>query len=100
MLVYIIKCSDTKLFKVGITEDFVTRISNMHVDNPFPIYAVCVISTENARDVESNLHNYLEPYRWQGEWFRLSSKEVNKVVGKMKKLGRLVYEDRDRPKFL
>lgn len=99
MFVYLIRCSDTRFYKVGVATDFSRRISAIQTDNPFPIYAVCIISSDNdiAYEIEHKLHSYLELNQVQGEWFNLSGGEVTKLVGRMKKSGRLVFEEKNRP---
>jgi hypothetical protein len=67
--VYLIKCE--QFFKVGVTWDLRTRLSEMQTGNPFKLQLVDYFQSSNAFKDEKSLHLYLRKYHHHGEWFQL-----------------------------
>lgn len=69
--VYLIRAGTSNLYKVGYTsktpED---RRSSLQTGNPFPL-TVITSWCGSERD-EQRLHDLLDPYRKEGEWFELT----------------------------
>lgn len=73
-VVYLLKCGDT--FKIGRARDINARIMQISPVMPYPVELIHTIATENTFEVEGWLHRHFSTQRLNGEWFDLSSKDV------------------------
>jgi Meiotically up-regulated gene 113 len=67
--VYIIQCPETLRIKIGISNNPHRRLAQIQTNYPCPLSIVRIITTENARRLEASLHELLDEFRLQGEWF-------------------------------
>lgn len=74
-------------FKIGLSADPKTRIANLGVKLPFEIEVIHLISTDDMRRAERELHDQFRDRRLAGEWFDLTPEQVQSV----KKIGSITY---------
>lgn len=78
--VYLIKAlHDETLFKIGKTRNPEKRKTSLGVKLPFPIDFECLIKTDDMHSLEYRLHDEFVGRRLDGEWFRLSSADVEYI---------------------
>ncbi len=75
--VYILECQG--LYKIGKTTNLKARLLAIQAMNPFPLKVIHVIPSERYGIVEKALHKIFSSKRLGGEWFELSSEEINEV---------------------
>lgn len=70
---YAIQAEGTPYVKIGSTTGAVeTRLKVLQTGQPFPLRIVAVVPLDRPlRDIESEVHTLLGPYRQHGEWFAL-----------------------------
>lgn len=68
-------------YKIGFTKDIKNRIKTFSVKLPFPIEFVCAIKTDDMIVLETELHKRFADKRLDGEWFDLSSEDVEYIRG-------------------
>lgn len=73
--VYLIQ-SPTGHYKIGRTKNPFNRMRTFEVKLPFEIEYVCLLSTTNMYELETRLHRQFADKRVNGEWFTLSSEDV------------------------
>ncbi len=66
--------------KIGISENPEKRVKNMQTSTPHKLELVTTIAANNAKSVERKLHNILRPYHCVGEWFKITSNEINSLI--------------------
>lgn len=76
--VYLIQ-SPTGAYKIGRTIDINRRIKTFHVKLPFEIEPICIIKTENMFVLEAQLHIKFALKRLDGEWFKLTTEDVEYI---------------------
>lgn len=64
------------LYKIGRTADLNQRLRELKRLVPVPLSLVGAIVTDDAGQLERDLHEHFADKREQGEWFRLSDKDV------------------------
>jgi hypothetical protein len=67
--VYILKCSQTGVIKIGISHNPAKRLSAIQTGYPFLLKLDRVILTDDPRLTERQLHKALDDFRLKGEWF-------------------------------
>lgn len=78
--VYIIQDVDvTGLFKIGRTNNPEKRILNFGIHLPFTVGIVHIIPTDNMCQLESVLHRKFASKRVKGEWFSLSTDDLEAI---------------------
>jgi predicted GIY-YIG superfamily endonuclease len=75
--VYLIRGNDGK-YKIGIAKHPIQRIKQLQTGNSEQLKLIEIYQSENARKIESALHNRYSYVKNIGEWFDLSvTEEVN-----------------------
>lgn len=69
----------TGKIKIGKTQYLDKRISNIGVKLPIQPTLIHYFSTEDMTGSEEKLHKKYQKYRLEGEWFKLSKKEIEKI---------------------
>lgn len=59
--------------KIGITQDFNSRRSQLQSGSPFLIINECLVETDNPFQLEQNILFKFKQYRIRGEWFSIYS---------------------------
>jgi hypothetical protein len=78
-VVYLIRCSQTGLFKIGMTGDWARRSKQLQVGEK--VEAIARAWTFRPKDVEKVLHENFKTVRLpQSEWFKLSDHQAQLVV--------------------
>lgn len=70
------------LYKIGVSNGLSRRIKGLSTSMPFDPIVLHLIPCPCpfvARYLEKALHVYLEPQRYKGEWFKLTSSELDQV---------------------
>ena len=75
--VYLIK-TNSGIHKIGMTTDTAKRITAFR-GLPFQVEYVCIIQSNKARELESQLHQQFAQKRINGEWFNLSPEDVEHI---------------------
>lgn len=78
--VYLVEGADG-WFKIGRSKNAVSRIEKLGVLLPFSIETKNIIETDDMYRLESNLHKIFSESRGRGEWFALSSEDVEAISG-------------------
>lgn len=76
--VYLLK-SPTGAYKIGRTKDPTNRLKTFEVKLPFEVDYVCVIQSNDMYGLEADLHAYYADKRINGEWFALTSDDVEQI---------------------
>lgn len=76
-VVYLLECEG--FYKIGITDDVRKRLSQIQTSTPFNVKLIHSIPLANAWLLEKHLHERFAKKRVRGEWFKLSSDDVNTV---------------------
>jgi len=82
--------------KVGMATDVEARLKNIQTSNPHlvqVVYKSPKLSADNARYLETMVHDALRPYRTRGEWFRVDPKvAIAKAVEMRRHLNNPAYD--------
>ena len=81
--VYVIYLEDTakeRFYKIGMAASFTARHGAHQCASPFPICVACAYFTGNMRKEERHLHTAFADKRVRGEWFRLSSSDLDQIA--------------------
>lgn len=85
---YILSDSNVGIYKIGKSRDMKGRIKDLSIGNAY-LNLVAYID----KDIERELHKRLDNKRFQGEWFRLTKKEVNEIIEEYGfKIAKSMYE--------
>lgn len=92
--VYLFKHIGTEFVKIGMTKnsDVLERFKQFSTYAPQGAEIVGVIATNNALQLEKNLHNIYKDKRLNGEFFRLTDRECLEIIKK--------YNDQKRNKAI
>lgn len=78
MFVYLIQNLETSKYKIGVSKNPQKRIKQLQTGSGEELKLISVYETENARKIESALHNKFLMYKTNGEWFEFGiSEEVD-----------------------
>jgi hypothetical protein len=68
--------------KIGysMSESPLNRFNQFKTYAPFGSEILGFIITDEAKKIESELHNKLSPFRLKGEWFEITEEEVNNHI--------------------
>lgn len=81
-LVYLIRCSGSNCYKIGFTQaDIRLRLSDLQTGCPFELIPIFAYLCPFCWEVEKTLHTMYRENCVGGEWFRLTSKEVEEAEG-------------------
>lgn len=67
--IYVFRCQ--QFFKIGKSQAPKDRLSNVQINNPFPVVQIKVYPVPDMDTAEQYLHAELAIYRERGEWFVL-----------------------------
>lgn len=77
--VYIVKCDDTGLCKIGYSADIKTRIKNIKQASPTQIRLIATLESADCITHEEYFHNFFADKKIRGEWFSLDKNDFNKI---------------------
>jgi hypothetical protein len=60
--------------KIGITQNFKNRASQIQSSSPFYIITECVVESEDPFSLEQDILSEFKQYRIRGEWFSVYSR--------------------------
>ena len=72
---------DPTLFKIGRTNNPDNRLKTFNVKLPFEVEYICTIKTDDMFKLERELHFKFASKRLNGEWFKLTSEDVEYIKG-------------------
>lgn len=77
--VYLVKSGD--VYKIGMSNgDVKKRIETLQTGSPTPIETVCLLQTNDASGLEAELHEKFKDKRTRGEWFSLTSDDIDYIL--------------------
>lgn len=76
--VYVLKAHDN-LYKIGHSADPNDRQRTFNVKLPFPVEFDLLIPVSNMRELERALHKHFEHKAVNGEWFKLSTDDIDEI---------------------
>ena len=76
-MIYFIKAAN-KYVKIGVSKDPHKRLKELQTGNPLPLKLI--LTMPGSFDTEKALHDYFKSARVEGEWFRLSGKEIKNCI--------------------
>ena len=77
--VYIIKFQNTDKYKIGITKNLKSRISQFSTGNPDNIIIEYFIATKHYKSLEKHFHNIFKNNKMKGEWFKFTTKDLQEL---------------------
>lgn len=78
--IYVIQVGRQAIYKLGISNDPVGRLAMLQTANPHKLRLLHQFRADNATAAEYSLHTLLQSQRLQGEWFRLSAKQRDRIL--------------------
>ena len=84
--IYLLQQGDTDLYKIGISKNTKKRIKQLQTGCSQPIKLVNVYESIFYSRIESTLHRRFKLQNTLGEWFRLTTEDVNSFPAACKKL--------------
>lgn len=73
-LVYVIRCGD--FYKIGSTSDLNQRLFGLQNGTPYDLEVIHLIYTLKNGYLEAWLHKHFATQKHRGEWYRLSSEDI------------------------
>lgn len=77
--VYLVQALGTPYFKIGVTKNLSSRLSNLSVGSFTPLDICACAFVEDPYTVESALHTKYAQYWEKGEWFTFPKKYIRQV---------------------
>ncbi len=77
---YVYLLESDGFYKIGVASEPHGRIRELQTGNPHKINLIANCKTENAHGTEWFIHSILSKFNVQGEWFRLTSTEIEIVM--------------------
>ena len=78
-LVYLIR-AENGLVKIGKTYNLIRRFNTLNIGSPLDLEILGCIHVENASEVEQDLHARFAEKRVKGEWFSLSTEDLDIIA--------------------
>lgn len=75
MYVYLIQNLETSRYKIGVSKNPNKRLAQLQTGSGEELKLIHMFETDNARKIESALHNIYRQHKTMGEWFDLSISE-------------------------
>jgi predicted GIY-YIG superfamily endonuclease len=76
--VYLISSGDGTV-KIGVSVDAEKRLSALQSSNPNELSIIGKVKSNNAYDVEHEIHHKHKDKRARGEWFKLSNEDIETI---------------------
>ena len=98
--VYVIKNTQSGLYKIGITTNYKRRFLSLKNSSGCNLETIYVIELrgeidESAHDIEQFIHEYFNKNRVQGEWFRLRDSDLNEIEDLLHNIeGEDIYDEK------
>ncbi len=70
---------NTNIYKIGVSNVPQERMQALQTANPYKLHMSHVFSADKPHVAESILHRMLAAQRMEGEWFRLTSQQRDKL---------------------
>lgn len=77
--VYIVRCGETNLYKIGRTNNAEMRIASLQTCCPYELKMIRLYEVDDMGKCENDLHKRYEAYHERGEWFRLETNQINEI---------------------
>lgn len=78
--------TDEEYVKVGITKSLPSRFYQLQIANPKKLRVMFVANAdtmENARMIESFIHEEFAKYNSQGEWFNITENDIRNICDRI-----------------
>jgi hypothetical protein len=79
-IVYVIATRELDYIKIGKTKSLKQRLSNLQSGCPFHLHLWLGIRTSKADEIEKFLHKRYEEDNLRGEWFCLSTQQLDELA--------------------
>lgn len=79
--VYIIRAGRRKVYKIGKSNDPQARLNSLQTASPERLKLLYALKADNASTAEESLHFVLQDFQLGGEWFALSDKQIEVLLG-------------------
>lgn len=78
-VVYFLQDEALGLVKIGRTSHLETRKSHLERQYKSKLKVLHTIPTDNTILLEKEMHNHFKDYRFEGEWFRITKKDIEGI---------------------
>ena len=78
--IYFIRLGKTNLYKLGFTRHLVHRLTSLDNNAPYPIQLCASYQSEQAADMEHQLHHKYVKHRTYGEWYKFARKQAKEII--------------------
>lgn len=86
MFVYLIRCEENNLYKIGYTKNVENRIKQLQTGNGDKIYLVYKYESDIANKIEKPLHKFYSHANKLNEWFELYIEDEVDFIKKCEKI--------------
>ena len=86
MYIYLIQNLETSRYKIGVSKNPKKRIKQLQTGSGEELKLIHTFETDNARKIESALHNMYRQHKTMGEWFNLSLSEEHVFIKECTKI--------------
>ena len=80
-IIYFIGSLESGTVKIGRSDNPEKRLTELQTGNPHKLVLYGVIENV-SQELESELHRILDPFRLEGEWFRLTNEVIRFMISK------------------
>lgn len=77
--VYFVKDPEINLIKIGRSRDFDKRFYSLNKEFNENLEVIHKIYTDDCFELEKKFHEHFDKYRFSGEWFKLTTKDMDFV---------------------
>ena len=90
--VYLIQNLETSKYKIGISKHPKKRLKQLQTGSGEDLKLIHIYESDDARKIETTLHNRYSPDKARGEWFNLSLSEEVIFINECSKIEKnIVY---------
>lgn len=82
----------TKLFKIGITNNYEKRLRQFRTGNP-TFHYIMVFNVESPAVAEIEMHTKFDYLKYSGEWFKLNASDLKWIYDRFTTEHRHTYSD-------
>lgn len=94
--VYLIQNLETSRYKIGISKNPSKRIKQLQTGSGEELKLIHTYESDNARKIETALHNRYSPQNTYGEWFEISLLEEVVFINECTKIDKNIQHLKDQ----
>lgn len=76
-------------FKIGRSKNPKSRVGTLAIQLPWPVYIIHTIPCQDHQESERELHRVFDSCRANGEWFKLTSEDLQRIKSIRRMSGRM-----------